>query len=363
MIGPGLPGAVLEAFAENFATGQAGTTLGVTIDDGDGNNVVARTTASIVEIETVGDLGVYRYLGTFPTDPALSPYAITWDGLNALGDETTATETIEVSTDAPAEEQPVGPCSPWVTSADLECCADEIAALDTSSVRPDQVAAAASDVLYELSGGLFSGLCGPVTVRPCRTGRPCHHEWAGWERGASCGCGHLSRVKLGHVNVVAIAQVKIDGDIVPPSSYRLDGNRWLTRKRDALYPNLRAHWPACQQLDLDDDQEGTFSVSYWYGMAPPTLGVLAAEQLACEMLKACDDTAECALPSGTTQVTRAGVTVNVQALTALARGDDGTWRTGMALVDTFLNTYNPTGHSRPATVWSPDVQPPARRVG
>ena len=71
-IGPGLPGATLEAYADGFACGQVGT-LTVTIDDGDGNNIVGPTTANIIEIECAGNAATYRYLGVFPPDPAESP--------------------------------------------------------------------------------------------------------------------------------------------------------------------------------------------------------------------------------------------------------------------------------------------------
>src|SRR3989304_8215654 len=99
-IGPGFPGAVREAFAEGFACGQTGI-LFITIDDSDGNNVLGPTTADIIEIEcTVDGFGVYRYLGTYPLDPSLSPYMITWEGASGSDPAiiTTATEFICVST-------------------------------------------------------------------------------------------------------------------------------------------------------------------------------------------------------------------------------------------------------------------------
>ena len=93
MIGPGYPGTPMEAFAEGFACGQVGI-ITITIDDGDGNNVVPQTTNGILQIECGDDgFAVYRYLGVYPSFSALSPYVITWEGASATdpGIDTTAT--------------------------------------------------------------------------------------------------------------------------------------------------------------------------------------------------------------------------------------------------------------------------------
>ncbi len=95
----------MEAVAENFATGLVGT-LGVTIDDNLGNNVVARTTAGIAEIQTVGEYGVYRYLGVYPATTGV--FTITWDD-----GVVSASEYIESSLSPRPSRLLSGPCSPW----------------------------------------------------------------------------------------------------------------------------------------------------------------------------------------------------------------------------------------------------------
>ena len=363
-VGPGLPGATMEAYAEGFACGQAGI-LTVTIDDSNGANVLGPTTAGILEIEcTVDNFGVYRYLGVFPADPSLSPYVITWEGASGTDPaiDTTASEEICVSADAPSPVSGVGPCEDWITGAEVaDCCGDVILSSDNEAAL-EQVASYASSVLFELSGRIFSGLCGPVTARPCRDNCSCwgfqtlayasggsRELWTGWNwggwwgwNGSHCGCGCLSRVKLSGYPVQGIAQVKIDGAVIAPSEYRLDYKRFLTHKDGG-------RWPACQDLSLDDDQEGTFSISYWFGETPPPLGVRAAEQLACELYRSCTG-AECRLPSGATRITRQGVTIERQFF----QRDPLTkaWRTGLTIVDLFLNTYNPSGLIRRPIFWA-----------
>jgi hypothetical protein len=150
-------------------------------------------------------------------------------------------------------------------------------------------------------------------------------------------------VLLSGYPVQIITEVKIDGDVVAPSSYRLDEGRFLTRLDGD-------HWPSCQDLSLADTEEGTFSVSYGYGASPPEIGIKAAAQLACELYKACSGEA-CALPARVTRAVRQGVTYEMNAFRfdPIAKA----WKTGLPLVDAFLNAYNPVGLLRRPTIWAP----------
>lgn len=352
MIGPGTAGSVMEAVAEGFATGLVGT-LGVTIDDNEGNNVVARTTADIAEIQTVGAYGVYRYLGVFPA--TLGTYTITWDD-----GELTASEYIEVA-DAPPDPPATdfGPCSPWVEAADVAaCCGLEVGSENLEAL--EQAASDASDVLFSLSGSQFRGLCGPVTVRPCSTRNPCYSGlvWPNDHR-RTCGCSGLSEVLLPGYPVIEIAEVKIDGDTQPPDEYRLDGYRKLVRLADAF--GAAQAWPSCQRLDLADTEERTFSVTYYYGTAPPNIAVGAAAELACELYRACggDDAGECRLPAGTTKVVRQGITIERPALVSFL----ATKQTGLVKVDAFLAAFGSSGQRRRSAIWSPDGPKYAKQLG
>jgi hypothetical protein len=230
-------------------------------------------------------------------------------------------------------------CTPWIDEADVaECC--EVFA-DSGSAGAEllaQSALSASQILYELSGRRYNGIC-TATVRPCAD--PCRCGWgqilstghiigfqdyAGrWynECGRSCGCTPLSRVKL-------------------PG-----------------YPATRQRrvWPGCQRLDLPDDELGTFSITYTYGQAPPESGIIAARELACQLALASACHPDCALPAGVTQVVRQGVAFSRSQVDMFGKG-----RTGLVLVDAFLGAVNPSGLRRRPAVYSPDVQGYARPV-
>lgn len=370
-LGPGLPGSTLEAYAEGFDCGLVGT-IGVSIDDGDGNNVLPRTTANIVEIECIGGVAVYRYLGVYPSDPSLSPYLLTWDDTVSL-----ATEEVLVSTDDPTVISGVGPCTDWIEAADVvDCCSGVVLGSDNADALA-VAASNASEILFELSGRRFRGLCGPLTVRPCRDACSCFPgiqrlayagggdrlidvgwSWGGdywWNGRTTCGCGCLSQVLLSGYPVQGISQVKIDGEIVPPSEYRLDEKRYLTRKNGNF-------WPACQDLSLDDDQPGTFSVSYWYGAPAPGLAQSAAAELACQLYRLCSGMDDCVLPTNVSRTTRLGVTTERFSVLSwfYARNTERGWQTGMTVVDAFLSAFGSEGQRHTPKTWSPDGRQFAR---
>lgn len=365
-------------FEAAYNAGETGLVPGleVAIEDNDGNTVYGPTSTGIAEI-LVGGQPTGSYAAQIPAAPAtLGQYTILFsndgsfdpDAGGAIDDLVVVAvgETGELPPiAAPDDGGPqMGPCSAWTTTDDIAACCTEV----ESGSDPDpffEVARdEASQVLHELSGRIFSGLC-QNTVRPCAVGCGCSMQvlsrghvviepsWSGlgWQcDGRPCGCSGLSTVKLPGYPVREIVQVKIDGDIVDPDTYRLDGYRYLVRVRDPAEPETALRWPSCQMLDLPDTADGTFSVTYTYGQNPPLAGQHAARELACEIAKQCAG-GECKLPTGVSQITRQGVRFD----RAFFRIDPntGAWRTGMAAVDAFLNAYNPNGLARRPMISSP----------
>ena len=281
---------------------------------------------------------------------------------------------------APVVSEPVnGPCQVWCDPQDIiECSSIDIGS-DTSIL--EAAATAASEVLFELSGRQYSGRCSQ-TVRPCSDGCGCWPSlfpglspgapqypagwgpWGFWRGGwgwggSDCGCSCLSRALLPGYPVTSITSVKIDGVALATTEYRLDERRYLTRMADAN--GDAQYWPGCQRLDRDDTEEGTWSVTYVHGVVPPEIGKQAAAQLGAEIYQSCIGGA-CKLPSGTVQVTRAGVSIQKAPFVSWGM-QRGNWATGLPLVDLFLSSRNPAGLKRRPVGWGPGQPKYARRVG
>lgn len=276
-----------------------------------------------------------------------------------------------------------GPCSGWVDGAYVADF-DTTLGLGSSSYLLDTVAEAASQLMYELSARQFPGNC-QRKVRPCRQTCSCFgfspslglgpwywtSQWwggvGGWnwrnECGDSCGCGSESYIKLAGYPVQSIIEVKLDGTILDPFTYRLDNRRNVIRLADVTNPAVPVDlfWPVCQDLSLPDTEAGTFSVTYEWGQAPPELGRMAAAQLAVELWKSMPQNGGvCRLPTRVTKITRGGVTMErIVPLAELLRQG----ATGLPLVDSFMALVNPQGAKRRSAVFSPDVQPFARKLG
>jgi len=263
-----------------------------------------------------------------------------------------------------------GPCQAW----DL-LCADfpEGTPLDIQ----ETAALIATEVLWNRTKRQF-GLCA-VTLRPCR--KDCLPAWpwiptstwynlsgAAWPWpqpalvagnwiniacgtcSSGCSCSIVHEVKLPYP-VNSIVEVKVDGAVLPPTSYRVDDFNLLVRLDGA-------DWPRCNDLNLADTEVGTWSVTANYGVPVPALGQMAAGQLAVEIAKRCMGAGGCVLPAGTVQqVQRQGVTkVFFDSDKAFQGG-----MIGMYYADLFVKTYNPMNTGL-ASIFDIDG-PKARRVG
>jgi hypothetical protein len=281
-----------------------------------------------------------------------------------------------------------GPCSPYVTASELlavpaivnAIAENNVSVATARSIAVDAVNAA-SEILYIRSGRVYTGVCGPVTIRP--VARPINQEgrlWLGgggvlgggaswgavswYQMGVGSTINHFGdstppELPLPDYPVLDIVEVKIDGVVIPSNEYRLDDYRTLIRMRPTASstPTERWGWPTAQIDDLPDTEEGTFSITYTFGQDPGVMGRLAARKLAEFIaLPAFGQTDN--YPNRMTNLTRQGVTVQVaDAIDLLSKGS-----LGITEVEEWLTTVNPGKNIRQATVWSPDIAK-ARRVG
>lgn len=205
----------------------------------------------------------------------------------------------------------------------------------------------------------------PVTVRPCKRSHGLRYAmtyfgsvygsaYAGFlpymdQAGAwvnfcnhtgDCSCAEQCAVELpGPVG--RVDEVKVDGVVLSPTTYRLDGVRLIWTGSGAC------PWPTCQDLNLPDTEVGTFSVTYLNGYAPDSIAAFAAGQLACQFYSACT-TGKCALPPNVVTVVRQGVSLQIVA------GSFPGGMTGIREVDAFIALWNPKGRLQESRVWTPD---------
>jgi hypothetical protein len=194
-----------------------------------------------------------------------------------------------------------------------------------------QAIATATDILYRLSGRQWPGEC-QGTWRPCRTTERC-----GCGDFHLCNCIGGATIVLPHPRVLSIDAITMDGSSF--LDYRFYKPNWLTRTDGE-------RWPCCQDLTLDTTEDGTWSVTYTHGGMPPVGGLTAARVLTAELVKACTADKSCRIPVGAVSVTRRGVTYDMSA-------NEG--KTGITEVDLWLNSVNPHGRKKRASIVDPEA--------
>lgn len=279
-----------------------------------------------------------------------------------------------VITGPPQTVADYGPCQPWISAAEVLAMCGATPIDDADAWKYDTAASIGSSVMWDLTGRQFDGHC-QRTIRPCvdrcgcfarggiygfgpwfgyGMGYPLSPSGAFWfnECGDSCGCGVVPTVRLAGYPVREILEVKIGGDVIDPTTYRLDRRRELVRLSSAGPPRVERVWPRCQDLTLPDTAPGTFSVRYAWGALPPELAKQAASQLGCEVYNALVGS-DCRLPGKATKVVRQGITIE-RAASFAAMFRSGS--TGLPLVDLAIASYNEKGMRRRPAVFSPDLQ-------
>lgn len=238
---------------------------------------------------------------------------------------------------------------------------------ELDSTTKARAATLASQTLYRLSGYRVGGC--PVTVRPCTGGcidafipfygpgyglRPGIDTVGNWVNG--CGCQHgCSCTAMCEVVLPApvgeVYEVRLDGAVVDPTTYRLDGNRlvWVSTD-DSPDDGAVCPWPACQAMNKPDTAVGTFSVTYLNSYPPDQLAAYTCAVLAMEFAQACAGNS-CRLPPGAVAVVRQGISF------ALPTGAFPTGTTGIREVDAWIALWNPGTIRQAPTVWSPDIRP------
>jgi hypothetical protein len=221
---------------------------------------------------------------------------------------------------------PIGPpepsgSDPWVPGSSLasDPRLDDVNL--PADVGFDACALSATEYLYKRTGRRYR--IHNMVVRPNRTGTAC------WCVDGSAELTLPSPVVAGSVVVT------IDGTVLATSAYKLWSGHLLVRTDGSL-------WPVCGHLASPDGTD--WSIAYSVGQAPGMDGILACREMAIHVALALSGKVS-KIPARAISVSRGGLSIN------LMRGQ----RTGIALVDDYLDSENPERLTGRPHVMSPDT--------
>lgn len=199
----------------------------------------------------------------------------------------------------------------------------------TTAVIADAVAEA-NYIIYRMSGGRVFGVRA-ATVRP--------------QLRAEQACGGAGFVRLAEP-VQRVLWVMVDGELLPPSSWRLmDRSKLLRVDGD--------DWPVWQDLTKLLTEVGTFAVRYEFGHHVDAVTKRAAIDTALELVKlATPDSNGRRLPPNVTSTRSSGVSLTMQDRNQLIR-ELGSY---LESVSRFMALHNPRAELQ-TYVYSPDTSP------
>ena len=213
-------------------------------------------------------------------------------------------------------------CAPWLEPDQL-CCEGETFVEPCDGSDPveqtypfcdEDYIMAASNILFARTCSLYPGIC-TATVWPCVN--PCESELYPCAQ-----CCAPNQVRLPVSYPVVPDSVTILEDGVPFTQFRVERNFYIVRTDGS---NFRRN-----SFGIGDGIETT--IEYSYGRVPPPELVMAAQELACELKKACSYDGDCRLDPRVRSVARQGLSMDLIDLKQLLSNG----KTGLPMVDYAL---------------------------
>lgn len=245
-------------------------------------------------------------------------------------------------------------CEPFVQADDVlaaDCGCPFDADIDDIAGYID----AATDILFQLTGGRVHGRC-VRKVRPMTRDYGClprRHRWNRdeWYDDYASALGGLTPVRLRGPNPV-INQIKVDGVVLGNNEFAIVDEVFLIRRDGHA-------WPSRNDLRWNDDQLNTWSITYQFGDPPDLITRQATVELVCELAKADGIGNKIGFGANVISANVQGVTLAMADRVAeLAEG-----RENLPYIGRFLGIYAPGVDGRHATtVYSPELNEPYRLV-
>lgn len=249
-------------------------------------------------------------------------------------------------------------CSPWAEFDDIP---EEIRNTFPEGVTQTEVEDAlmrASELLWALTGRVwYGGGCTETAVLRSMPPPPGTDSWPYESTWGKCRCWSLTGWQLvGGLPIQAFRPLGVVHDVVPiavklprspvtgVTSVTVDGEpfgAWNLNRAGWLERTDGKPWQVC---------DNSTEITYTFGEPPPGGGRDAAVELAVEMIRYRYNLDGCRWPRRATQITRQGLTINIDPSEFLERG-----HTGLVAVDLWIRSVNPERRAQPARVWSPDL--------
>jgi hypothetical protein len=214
--------------------------------------------------------------------------------------------------------------SPWVTVDEfLNCYGGEDENISTTDIA--YALNIASNTLYILSGRQFRGIR-EQTVTVCKEN--CTNTVQA-DR-----CGSENEISIGYWPITDLRSIKFDGveqlparDIndafISTPNFQINEYRYIEK--------LDGRWPTQSGQDFQE-----VVITFKYGITPPDAGKEAVKHMASEILDGMMKK-ECGISDRVTHITRRGTSLTIRDYDILTKDF-----IGISVVDTFIQTYNPT---------------------
>jgi hypothetical protein len=241
--------------------------------------------------------------------------------------------------------------TPWGDNSRVCAGLDEADIVDLER-RKTEARIEATETLDRLTAGLFG----------YHTDRIMPQIFCRQTAKTSCVCCKYSTLHVPFFPLVSINKIVIECVEQDLTNFRIDnGNTtepYIVRLDD-YWPVTQCYTDYCDPDNPDPESSGDgWWIEYVYGRPVPMRAHSATNLLASEYLYRDCAPEKCNLPTGTSQVSRQGVTITISDASTFF--DQGL--TGIAMVDSFIREVNPTGTRTPASFSNIDLRGKCRFI-
>lgn len=226
-------------------------------------------------------------------------------------------------------------CEPFALPDDMTCNCEEL-----DDPAKEELIAQATDILVELTGFQYRGVC-TESFRP-RGASGC---WCPCELARDCRCNALP-------GFTVPTPVNLDSSGEPDITVMIDGvefTDWVLMDGSRLVRTDGKSWPACADPTLAEDAEGAFVVTVAHGEPVDLIARNAVVEIACLFVQR-NPNSPGNIPARAKQVSAQGVVMSLEEVDRMIKAKS--FITPWAI--RFMTVHSPTGRES-VFVYSPEL--------